>query len=436
MASLAPPPLKFYPTVVGINHYRASTSAQSFDLACAVQDAQRVSDFLRAGNPAFQVVQFQPFMNEQATAENIRSALRQQWGSQRLGKGDVLFFYFAGHGMVTPDGRAFLCCYDTNFRDPNSGGLRLDDLFGDMQGIPALRGVTAETVMVLLDACYSGSVVDPGIVNHHPAQYLQAALSNMLPQTINHRIIISAAHADQKAREKHFPDGGSGVFTHALLEGWGTGKARTVTGLITPHTLAEYIQQEFAANRRQKPMIAITGGDVLVIGRFAAPVADARAGAAGSGHISAPYAPPPQIPSPLFNPEKGRKLPVQQKPPPPPRQELLVLAGAAGMALALLVACALLVAFSPFFFAAGFGVACLFALVSVAGAGRFWLWAGILTLLQAVLLVGVAHQRFGLAAGWKVLDSIDQFAWLALCIFFAQAFIILYRSIRFVRRRA
>jgi hypothetical protein len=138
--------------------------------------------------------------------------------------------------------------------------------------------------------------------------------------------------------------------------------------------------------------------------------------------------------STTFDPEKGRKLPVQTKPAPSARQELTVLSGAVGIAIAFLAVCALLVAFSSFFFELGFGVACLCALASIGAAGRFWPGAGILSLIQTVLLVGVAHNRFGLAAGFRPLDFIDQFAWLAILIFFIQACIILYWVIVFARQ--
>lgn len=447
MQTSASPPLKLYPVVVGVNHYQASTTALSFDLKYAARDAERVAAFLRTGNQTFQTVDFQPFIDKQATSERVRQALREVWGAQQLGKGDVLFFYFAGHGMVLPDGRAFLCCYDTNFRDPYSGGLRLDDLYGDMQGVSMFRKVTAETVMVVLDACYSGSIVSPGVVNHNPAQQLQAALSNMLPQATSHRVVFSAAHANQRAREKQFTDGGAGVFTYALLEGWRDGKAAGSDGSITQFSLAGYLQQKFAGNVRQKPMTAITGGDVLLFGIVqqaaleTTPVSVPSEAAQKQNTFTwwrtllqklLPASPEP--PSTVYTPETGRRLPVQAAPHFFSGNELATLVSAAAVALILLSACALLVVFSPFFFSLGFGFACLLALISIGAAGivagRLWVVAGLLTIVQAALLAGVAHHRFGLAAGVEALGVLDRFGWVAVLIFLIQFSIVLFAVVK------
>jgi hypothetical protein len=406
------PPLKIYPVVVGVDHYLASTAEQSFDLQCAARDATRLTQFLQEPNLAFTTVAFTPFLNEQATAEGIRQALRMRWGSYRLGAGDVLLFYFAGHGVVTPEDRAYLCCTDTNFRDPHSGGLGLDELYDDMQR------VAAETVIVVLDACFSGRLLDPATVNQRPAQQMRALLSHTLPQTVGNRVILAAAHANQKARENPLLDGGAGIFTDTLLRGWRDGEARQADGVVTAESLAGYLRQQFVNFADQQPVTLVAGGAVLSIGRFperppadlAAPTTPLRrAGAFDPTQSVTPISKPAPLPPPR---------------PPMDRRRLLIAAGASVAALAV---CATLEIVSPQLFILTFIGACLLALASIPLARPFSGLAALLAVVQAVLLVGVLHLRFGVGEGVAALDTLAQYAWLAIPIILFQLAVVLYR---------
>lgn len=406
---LSPPPLKVYPVVVGVDHYLASTPEQSFDLDCAVRDATRIAQFLAEPNLAFTTVTtFPPFLDEVATAKSIRDALGLRWGSYRLGIGDVLLFYFAGHGIVR-NGHAFLCCADTDFHDPNNGGLRLDDLYGNMQE------AAAETVIVVLDACFSGALLDPATVNQRPEQQMRALLSHTLPQTVGNRVILAAAHANQKARENLRLDGGAGLFTDALLRGWRDGEARQADGVVTAHSLTGYLAQQFVRFDDQQPVTLVAGNAALPLGRFAPNIAAPttplrRSGAVDidNGKMSVSKAAPPR---PIRSPEERRR-------------RLLIALGASVAALAV---CATLEIVSPQLFILTYIGACLLAFISVPLARPFSGLAALLAAVQLVLLVGVLHLRFGVGASVTALDILAQYAWLAIPILLLQLAVVLYR---------
>lgn len=407
------PRLRVYPVVVGVNHYAASVPGHSYDLEFAARDAQRVAEFLAAPNPAFETISAPPLLDDQASAERIRAALSRWWGSRRLGMGDMLLFYFAGHGVINKDGRAYLCCTDTNIRDPNTGGLRLDDLYHDMQG------VQAESVLVILDACFSGAVIDPGIINQNASQQMRTLLSQMLPQTTGNRIILAATHANQMARENRMLDGGSGLFTGALLHGWRDGEARGADGLVTPQTLAQYLRRQFVASPLQQPVTVVAESTQLTLGRFR-PVPDGMA-------QPAPPTRPSSRNSLAFDPTNAG-IPVAPPPrPPTPPQTLRthwLIAAAAAVGLATL--CSVLVLISTQAFVLAFIGTCALAIAAIPLSKEFKGWTTALAIVQMVLLVGVLHLRFGLGRGFAPIEVLAQYAWLALVILLIQAAVVLY----------
>lgn len=407
------PQLKVYPVVVGINHYQAHSAERPIDLEFAVSDAQRVSAFLRQPNEAFACTDFQPFIDGLATAEAVRSRLHRLLRSSQIARGDVVFFYFAGHGMLK-NGHAYLCCADVNLRDPGAGGgLQLDDLYYDLQN------ATAGTVIFVFDACVSGAFSDPGVVAVNVVQQFKSVLS-IPPQAMSNRVIYAAAHSTQKAREHPFIDGGGGLFTSALLRGWRDGAAAE-KGIVTPQSLQTYLLSSFDNFSEQQPVTVVTGDSVIVLGRFD-PAAE-----------SAPRREEPRLPGgagwidhSLNVTPTGPTQPIGAvKPPQRPSRKVVI--GGLVVAALLVVGASILVLESP----AAFLIACAVALAigfgSIASSGILKPLLVLLTIAQAALLFGEAHLRFDFLPGVSFLDTLASYAWLALLICLAQSLVILFR---------
>ncbi len=94
--------------------------------------------------------------DEQATLANVRTQMR--WLAQNVGAKDRVFFYFSGHGAQLPDdnhdesdGRdEVMVLYD--FKQGSKDGLYIDDEFGT-----ALKQIPSQNVVVVVDACHSGT---------------------------------------------------------------------------------------------------------------------------------------------------------------------------------------------------------------------------------------------------------------------------------------
>lgn len=137
------------------------------------------------------------------TLEELRSRL-VEYAMGRSSKGDVLIFYFSGHGCVVGGKEFGFCLKDTRVRDDKGGILALTVLpFGDF-----VQTVCAADVhpVVIIDACYSGAAAsDPVVQQMHDSMHQGAASSYAL---------LASCHADRTAGDT--PEGGE--FTKCLLE--------------------------------------------------------------------------------------------------------------------------------------------------------------------------------------------------------------------------
>lgn len=411
------PKLRLYPTVVGVNQYANGPAGPFVPLRCAERDAQRIANFLLTPNDAFETVSFRPYLGTNASAERINRELQLRFVNPRLSALDVVVFYFAGHGMITRDGRALLCCYQASPRDPANDGVRLDDVYNAMQ----MRDSEA-SVMLILDACYSGAISDPNLVNTNAAQQMRSLLSSMQAMGRGGRIVLAAAHSNQAARENPQLDAdetgsGAGVFTSVLLRGWQQGAARDHDGTLTPENLSMYLRRQFTGIRDQQPVTSVTIGRDMIIGRFEP--------------YSGDLAPAVALPQPrnigVFDPTargvmyetpatpKARTLEENK------RRRVLIWTGA-GITFAVIAACTVGTFISPVIFNLWLASAIILAVLSIplatrTGSGGLGLFALVIALAQAVGLLGLAHLHYGLGAGIGFLDTLAQYAWVAVAIY-------------------
>lgn len=139
------------------------------------------------------------------------------------GEANVVFYY-AGHGI--PDDAtksAYLLPVDGYGSDVKSG-YKLDDFY------LALGDIPTKSVVVLLDACFSGATRDGGMVNSERG----VALKVKSGEPKGNMVVLSAASGDQTASqiesERH------GMFTYYLLK-----KLQATGGDVTLKDLGDYI---------------------------------------------------------------------------------------------------------------------------------------------------------------------------------------------------
>lgn len=136
-----------------------------------------------------------------------------------------IIFYYAGHGVpneATKD--AFLLPVD-GYGTDTSTGYSLNDLYSTLSNMPA------EQVVVLLDACFSGSQRGNGMLASARGIAIKAK-----PNKVNgNMVVLSAAQGDETAYP--YQEEGHGLFTYYLLK-----KLKETRGDVSLGELASYIK--------------------------------------------------------------------------------------------------------------------------------------------------------------------------------------------------
>ncbi len=140
-------PQKTWVFVVGTLEWKDSEAFPSFPKANR-RDAQLVRFFRQKGVSASHVVYL---VDKQATTSRSQAALDRMLA--QTAPGDLLFFYFTGHGYQSEDGKkTFFATYDAS---DNRAGWSVDAIVGTIA-----RRFRGDRVILAADCCYSGALVD------------------------------------------------------------------------------------------------------------------------------------------------------------------------------------------------------------------------------------------------------------------------------------
>jgi tetratricopeptide (TPR) repeat protein len=163
---------------------------------------------------------------ENATYGTMKKAIK--WISDVLiafkGDGKVIFYY-AGHGMPNElDKSAYLLPTDGTSFDYD-GAIKVDDMVAKLAALPSKQ------VAVILDACFSGSIRDEGML----AQARGVKIKPKVFDVKGNIVMFSASQAEESAfsyyERKH------GLFTYYLLR-----KIQKTKGDFNFEQLASYLQ--------------------------------------------------------------------------------------------------------------------------------------------------------------------------------------------------
>jgi hypothetical protein len=146
-------------------------------------DVQKIKDLLVSGYH-FSPDNILVLKDQEATREAIISHFNQ-WLVKGTKPGDLVLFYYSGHGTRIPRADGFykaICPYDTLLKAKNIpiSKLILDDELGDLLG--KLRG---REVVVIMDSCHSGGMTRS--IRGRPVDQLEltpAIQSKFLPMEI------------------------------------------------------------------------------------------------------------------------------------------------------------------------------------------------------------------------------------------------------------
>jgi hypothetical protein len=182
---------------------------------------------------------------QDASFGNMRSEIKwiSDVASAYAGQAKIIFYY-AGHGMPNEaDKSAYLLPVD-GFSSDYETAIKLDDLYERLTANPV------QNITVFLDACFSGSTRDNGMLANARSVRIKPAENEMK----GNMIVFSAASGDETAypyKEKQH-----GLFTYFLLK-----KLKETRGNVDYQTLFNYIsenvkQQSIVVNQKsQTPQI-------------------------------------------------------------------------------------------------------------------------------------------------------------------------------------
>lgn len=188
----------------------------------ALNDGEIFAEYCRKtlGLPASNVI-----LVKDATFNNIRREINKLSQIADAYKGTAkIIFYYAGHGIpneATKD--AFLLPVD-GYGTDTSTGYSLKELYATLGNLPV------QQVVVLLDACFSGSQRGNGMLASARGVAIKAK-----PNKVDGKVVvISAAQGDETAYP--YKEEGHGLFTYYLLA-----KIKDTKGNATLGDLASYI---------------------------------------------------------------------------------------------------------------------------------------------------------------------------------------------------
>jgi serine/threonine protein kinase len=161
---------------------------------------------------------------------------------------DIVFIYFAGHGMVRrlgPSEDGFLLAHDSDPDDIAPRGIAMRDVALWM------KNIQAKAVVVCLDCCHAGKVLPrEGVASRSRTRDLgirQHMLEDMGGQG---RFLIASCQEGQKSFEvnelKH------GLFTYHLLKGLKGAGDRDGDGKVAVMELFDYVSGAVARDAREK----------------------------------------------------------------------------------------------------------------------------------------------------------------------------------------
>jgi uncharacterized caspase-like protein len=193
-----------YIFAVGISRY-PKLSAR-FQLDYAHTDAQSLTKaFKNQEGRLFGEVHHNILINEKARVGTISDVLGSLSG---IDGNDLVVVFMAGHGVRDKNGIFYFLTSEGNFQEPKKGGLSWSVLG---EHLVRIKG----RVVLLLDACHSGSLVTETVVPNDELAH------KFFTEGRGGIMAFSASKGRQFSMESPDIGGGYGIFTYALVQGLG-----------------------------------------------------------------------------------------------------------------------------------------------------------------------------------------------------------------------
>lgn len=226
-------------------------NSNTFAVIIANEDYQRVSDVQYASNDGklFSVYcqktlglpQKHIMVYNDATLGNMLGAVSRmkEIGEAYNGKINVIFYY-AGHGIPDETSKdAFLLPVD-------SDGSSVRTCYKQSELYAELASIKAESVVVFMDACFSGTLRGDGMLVAARGVAIKAKKTN----PIGNMVVFSAAQGDETAYP--YKEQRHGMFTYYLLKKLQETKGEATLGEISDYVTSEVRKQSIVINGKMQ----------------------------------------------------------------------------------------------------------------------------------------------------------------------------------------
>jgi ankyrin repeat protein len=217
-----------YALVVGLSKYH---DAKIPKLELSDKDAKAFGDFLQTQNKVFKQAKVTYLLNEKATKAEVEKYL--YYTLPKAGKDDTIILFFSGHGAYDPlRPKDFLfLTYDAEPEYLGTSAVK-------MSGLEFLKGINAERVLIIADACHAGGF--QGGFSEMKPKAVVPSLELFLREAKNSSGTAIITSTSEKQLSWEIPNLKNSVFTHNLLEGL-RGKAdKDHDGVVTISEAYEY----------------------------------------------------------------------------------------------------------------------------------------------------------------------------------------------------
>lgn len=267
--------------VVGISQYKNLPADKQ--LRFAHRDAEAFAAFLRSPQGGgFPSNHIKLLTNQAAALSALRTALGT-WLARSAEADDVVYIFFAGHGVVEDERDGYLVAYDSDPQNLYATALAVTEL--DRVVTERLR---ARTVVLIADACHSGNI---GWASRGTAE--QALVGRYLDEVgkAGRGVFkLLGSRADENSYEDQRWGGGHGVFTYHLLEGL-KGKAdQDKDGVVRATEVLDYLARVVPEETKalQHPRSAGSVDPRLPLAVVPAPAASSGPHTQSSGSSASP----------------------------------------------------------------------------------------------------------------------------------------------------
>jgi tetratricopeptide (TPR) repeat protein len=225
---------QLWAVVIGISSYK--NVPPEGQLRFAHRDAEELATFLRSpGGGGFPSNHIKLLLNQDATVSAIRTAIGT-WLVRSAEPDDVVYIFFAGHGVVEGDTDGYLLAHDSDPQDLYATALQVSEL----DRIITQR-LHARVVVLMADACHAGQL---GWTSRGTTE--RALVTKYLDEVGKSGagvVRLLASRANERSFEDNRWGGGHGAFTHFMLEGLKGNADRDKDGFVRVGELLDYLSQ-------------------------------------------------------------------------------------------------------------------------------------------------------------------------------------------------